>query len=147
MASPSVTVPLLASLLLASSPANPEPPAQAAEFVSRFTAIAQARATPSDVDRFLELCTDDVVYEHPRVSAIIRGKAEVRKGLLGHLGDTRGDRTRLVEWLQGPNVLTLRIERAFEVRDGEVWKPVRRGSVFVLDLDPSGRIRRILDFW
>ena len=67
--------------------------------------------------------------------------------LLGHLGETRSDQTRVVEWLQGPNVLTLRIERIFEARDGEAWKAVRRGSVFVLDLDPSGRIRRILDFW
>jgi hypothetical protein len=138
---------LLTILLLASAPTSPEPPAQAREFVNRFTAVQQAGATPANVDRFLELCTDEVIYEHPRVGAVIRGKAEVRKGLVGHLGDTRSDRTRLVEWLQGPNVLTLRIERAFEARDGEAWKPVRRGSVFVLDLDASGRIRRILDFW
>ena len=136
---------LLGTLLLASP--SPEPPAQAREFISRFAAVQQGKATPSDVDRFLELCTDELVYEHPRVGAVIRGKAEVRKGLLGHLGETRSDQTRVVEWLQGPNVLTLRIERTFEARDGEAWKPVRRGSVFVLDLDPSGRIRRILDFW
>ena len=138
---------LLLTAVLASPLANTAPPQPATEFLTRFAALQQASATPADVDRFLELCTDEVVYEHPRVGAVIGGKAEVRKGLLGHLGETRSDQTRLVEWLQGPNVLTLRIERTFEARDGEAWKPVRRGSVFVLDLDPSGRIRRILDFW
>jgi hypothetical protein len=130
---------------LGAAPTNP--PAQAREFLSRFGAFQQATATPADVERFLELCTDGLAYEHPRVGAVIRGKGEVRKGLLAHLGETRADRTRLIDWVEGPNVLVLHIDRAFEVRDGEAWKPVQRGSVFVLETEPSGRIRRILDYW
>ena len=141
-----MTALVLAGLIAASSSSS-EPPARARDFVTRFGSFQQATATPADVDRFLEPCTDELSYEHPRVGAVIRGKAEVRKDHLSHLGETRGDQTRLVEWVEGPNVLVLRLDRTFEVRDGNGWKPVHRGSVMVLDLDASGRIRRIVDFW
>jgi len=121
--------------------------APAQRFLERFQAMQQASATEADVDRLLALCTDDVVYEHSRVGAIVRGKKDLRAGFVAHLGEVRADRTRLVRSAQGPKLIALEVSRDFEVKDGNAWRPVSRTQLLVLERDDEGRIRRVLDDW
>ena len=55
--------------------------AVAQRFVAAFQAMHQASSTPADVNRLLALCTDELVYEHARVGAVVRGKSRNPRGL------------------------------------------------------------------
>jgi len=139
---------LLIPLLLSAGPAGASDlPAPARQFLERFQAMQQATSTEADVDRLLALCTDDVVYEHSRVGAIVRGKKDLRAGFIAHLGEIRADRTRLVRSAQGPKLVALEVSREFEVKDGNGWRPVSRTQLLVLERDQEGRIHRVLDDW
>jgi ketosteroid isomerase-like protein len=138
---------LLVFLLSGSGAVAEELPAEALRFLSAFQAMQQAGATEADVDRLLALCTDDVVYEHSRVGAVVRGKKDLRAGFVAHLGEIRGDRTRVVRSAQGPKLVALEISREFEVKDGSTWRPVKRGQLLVLERDGKGKIQRVLDDW
>jgi ketosteroid isomerase-like protein len=139
---------LLVPLLLCASQARADAlPPEAQQFLSALTALQQANASEAEVDRLLALCTDDVVYEHSRVGAVVRGKKDLRAGFVAHLGEVRGDRTRVVRSAQGPKLVALEISREFEVKDGNAWRPVKRTQLLVLERDGTGKIRRVLDDW
>jgi ketosteroid isomerase-like protein len=139
---------LLIPLLVSARPSGPSDlPAPAQQFLERFQAMQQASSTEADVDRLLALCTDDVVYEHSRVGAIVRGKLDLRAGFVAHLGEVRADRTRVVRSAQGPKLIALEVSRQFELKDGNAWRPVSRKQLLVLERDQEGRIRRVLDDW
>jgi SnoaL-like domain len=139
---------LLAHLVTAAGPEKTgEVPAVAQKFLERFQAMQQAKATEADVDRLLELCTDDVAYEHARVGAVVRGKPQLRAGFVGHLGEVRGDKTRVVRWAHGPKFIALEVQRDFEVKDGVTWKPVHRAQLLILEHDQAGLIHRVFDDW
>jgi len=124
-----------------------ELPGVAQRFVASFQAMHQAAATAADVDRLLGLCTDDVVYEHAKVGAVVRGKDQLRSGFVAHLGEIRGDRTQVVHSAQGPRLVALEVLRTFEVKEGSLWRPVSRKQLLVLERDGQDRIRRVLDDW
>ena len=139
---------LLVSLVWGSGPAHAETiPSDAQQFLAAFQAMQQAGATEADVDRLLALCTDEVIYEHARVGAVVRGKKDLRAGFVAHLGEVRKDRTRVVHSAQGPKLVALEISREFEVKDGDAWRPLKRTQLLVLDRDGQGKIRRVLDDW
>jgi len=139
---------VLIPLLLGSRPADAdEVPAEALRFLAAFQAMQQAGATEADVDRLLALCTEDVVYEHSRVGAVVRGKKDLRAGFVSHLGEVRGDRTRVVRSAKGPKLVALEVSREFEVKDGNGWRPVSRTQLLVLERNEKGLIRRVLDDW
>jgi len=139
---------VLVPLLLGSRPADAdEVPAEAQRFLAAFQAMQQAGATEADVDRLLALCTEDVVYEHSRVGAVVRGKKDLRAGFVSHLGEVRGDRTRVVRSAKGPKLVALEVSREFEVKDGNGWRPVSRTQLLVLERNEKGLIRRVLDDW
>jgi len=124
-----------------------ELPSVAQRFIAAFQAMQQASATAADVERLLALCTDDVVYEHSKVGAVVRGKSELRSGFVSHLGEIRGDRTQVVHSAQGPKLVAIEVSRTFEVKDGSSWRPVSRRQLLVLERDGQDRIRRVLDDW
>lgn len=124
-----------------------ELPGVAQRFVAAFQAVHQASATAADVDRLLALCTDELVYEHARVGAVVRGKSQIRAGFVAHLGEIRGDRTQVVRSAQGPRFVALEVLRTFEVKDASGWHPVSRRQLLVLERDEQERIRRVLDDW
>jgi hypothetical protein len=124
-----------------------EPPSVAQRFVTAFQAMHQASATPADVDRLLALCTDELVYEHARVGAVVRGKDQIRAGFVAHLGEIRGDRTQIVRSAQGPRFVALEVLRTFEVKDAKGWHPASRKQLLVLERDEQERIKRVLDDW
>src|SRR5262245_28489148 len=43
-------------------------------------------ATAATVDSLMAYYADSVVYEHPSVGAVLRGKASLREGMLGFVG-------------------------------------------------------------
>jgi|KBSMisStaDraftv2_1062788.scaffolds.fasta_scaffold97366_2 ketosteroid isomerase-like protein len=124
-----------------------ELPAVAQRFIAAFQAMHQASSTAADVDRLLALCTDELVYEHARVGAVVRGKSQIRAGFVAHLGEIRGDRTQVVRSAQGPRFVALEVLRTFEVKDGSGWKPVSRKQLLVLERDEQEHIKRVLDDW
>ena len=131
----------------AGSVAAGDVPVAAQRFLDRFEAMQQATATEADVDRLVELFTDDVSYEHAKVGAVVRGKAQLRAGFVAHLGEVRGDRTRVVRWAKGPRFVALEVQRDFEVKSGSGWQPVHRAQLLILEQDQSGLIRRVFDDW
>lgn len=139
---------LLVSLLLGSAVAHADAlPDVAQRFIAAFQAMHQASATAADVDRLLGLCTDDLVYEHARVGAVVRGKSQIRAGFVAHLGEIRGDRTQVVRSAQGPRFVAIEVLRTFEVKDGDAWRPSSRKQLLVLERNEQDRIRRVLDDW
>ena len=138
---------LLVALLSGSGASAEDLPPEAQRFLSAFQAMQQAGATEGDVDRLLALCTDDVVDEHSRVGAVVRGKKDLRAGFVAHLGEVRGDHTRVVRSALGPKLVALEIAREFEVKDGSAWRPVKRSQLLVLERDGKGKIQRVLDDW
>jgi ketosteroid isomerase-like protein len=139
---------LLVSLLLASGVARAEAlPGFAERFIAAFQAMQQASSTAADVDRLLALCTDDLVYEHARAGAVVRGKSQLRGGFIAHLGEIRGDRTQVVHSVQGVRFVALEVLRTFELKEGETWRPMSRKQLLILERNDQDRIRRILDDW
>jgi hypothetical protein len=124
-----------------------ELPAVAQRFVAAFQAMHQGSSTPADVDRLLALCTDELVYEHARVGAVVRGKSQIRAGFVAHLGEIRGDRTQVIRSSQGPRFVALEVQRTFEVKDASGWHPASRKQLLVLERDEKERIKRVLDDW
>jgi hypothetical protein len=124
-----------------------ELPVVAQRFVAAFQAMHQASSTPADVDRLLALCTDELVYEHARVGALVRGKSQIRAGFVAHLGEIRRDRTQVVRSAQGPRFVALEVMRTFEVKDGTGWRPASRKQLLVLERDEQERIKRVIDDW
>jgi len=78
---------------------------------------------------------------------VVRGKAQLRAGFVSHLGEVRGDRTRVVRWAQGPKFVALEVQRDFEVKDGEKWKQVHRAQLLILEHDQGDLIHRVFDDW
>jgi ketosteroid isomerase-like protein len=124
-----------------------ELPAVAQRFVAALQAMHQASSTAADVDRLLALCTDELVYEHARVGAVVRGKRQIRAGFVTHLGEIRGDRTQVVRSAQGPRFVALEVLRTLEVKDASGWKPVSRKQLLILERDEQEHIKRVLDDW
>ena len=132
--------------VLGGARAEPLPPI-AERFLAAFHAIHQGAASPADVDRLLGLCTEDVVYEHSRVGAVVRGKADLRAGFLAHLGETRSDTLRVLHVAQGQRFVALEVARTFDVKEEAGWRAVSRKQLLVLERDEHDRIRRVLDDW
>src|SRR5690349_3341276 len=85
----------------------------AEQAVAARTAMMQEKATPADVDRFLSLATDDVVYEDPVVKMRVQGKETLRKGMSGFLGATRSARTVVTRRIAAANVVVLQQDVRF----------------------------------
>jgi len=115
-------------------------------WVERLSATMQQQASPSDVDRLLDLYADDAVYEHPHANARIQGKQDIRKGISSHLGETRSPRIEITQTLAGEDFAVIELAVAFELHQAEKWLPLQRRQVVVLEFKHS-RIQRIIDHW
>jgi ketosteroid isomerase-like protein len=145
---------ILALLLISSALSGRPSPAQetsgatalARQWVERLTTVMQQNATRQDVDNLLALCTDDAVYEHPRMRARTPGKRRIRAEMAEYLGETRSPSLRVKSTIEGRNVVVLELEVQAEAKRKGGWEPLTRTQVTVLETDGS-RIRRILDYW
>jgi hypothetical protein len=106
----------------------------------------QANATESDIDKALAFCTDDLVYEHPAVKAITKGKENLKHGMAGYLGETKQASFRLGRVLANKNVVMAEVEMKFLAKkeDGS-WTGGGRKNLTVFEIE-DGKIKRILDY-
>ena len=118
----------------------------AGDFLTRWRATMAEDATAGDVDRLLALYADSVVYEHPRVGVRIRGKEQIRGGMLRFLGGTRRPRITVAHRAIVPGVVVLELQVGFEIRRGDGWEPSTRRQVTVLEIQDR-LIVRMIDYW
>lgn len=115
-------------------------------YVKLLAATMEEKATPKDVDELLALCTDDMIYEHPRVGARIQGKEQGRRGRAGFLGATRNPSLKIKNRIAGRGIVVLELALTAEAKRDAGWEPMVRTQVTILETDGS-RIRRIADYW
>jgi hypothetical protein len=103
-------------------------------------------ATPATIDSLLALYSDSIVYEHPNAGAVIRGKGVLRQGMLRFIGTVRALAAEPPAVTVGPGVAIVETRARMEVLDGDKWIPVTRHGIRVIELDPMGRVRRLIDY-
>ncbi len=86
------------------------------------------------------------MYEHPGAGATVRGKDQLRRGMIRFLGSTRAPRDSIVGMMSGEDLVVVELLQAFEIRVGNEWQPQSRHSIKVLEF-AGDRIRRIVDYW
>ena len=109
--------------------------------------LMQQDATAADVDAFLAIGTDNLIYEDPVVKMRIEGKDEIRKGLLAFLGLSRSAHVVVTKRIAVANVVIFEQTVSFEEKQPDNgWKAQSRHQATVFEFDGS-RIRRIADYW
>ena len=106
----------------------------------------EEHASPADVDRLLEMYSDDAVYEHPHAGARIQGKSLQREGIASHLGETRAPKIQITRTIVGESFAIVELAVKLEIRQDTRWIAMERRQVVVLELKDS-RIQRIIDHW
>ena len=109
-------------------------------------ATMQIDATAQDIEKTLEFCSDDIVYEHPAAKARIEGKNKLQAGMASYLGLTRDARYKVEILASNRDVVIATVSRNFLSRqeDGS-WVKGERSNITVFEIE-SGKIRRILDY-
>jgi ketosteroid isomerase-like protein len=74
----------------------------------------QQDATAADVDAFLMLCTDDLIYEDPVVKMKIEGRGQIRQGMISFLSLSRRAHITVMKRIAAANVVVLDQEVSFE---------------------------------
>lgn len=103
-------------------------------------------ATMATVDSLLALYADSVVYEHPSVGAVVRGKAALRAGMERYLGSRPPADMPQPRVVIGPGVVILELPAGPDPRDPSRPVPPTRRALRVLEFDADGLVRRILDY-
>lgn len=105
-----------------------------------------ASATVATIDSLLALYADSVVYEHPSVGAVVRGKAALRNGMERFLGSRpTADRTPPQVTI-GPGIVVLTLPAGPDPREPSKVIPATRRAIRVIEFDTRGLVRRILDY-
>lgn len=105
-----------------------------------------AGATAATVDSLLAYYSDSVVYEHPSVGAVVRGKSALRAGMLRFIGSAPERPSEVPGIVIGPGVAMLAMPARPDPRAPARAIPPERRALRVLEFDGEGRIRRILDY-
>ena len=105
-----------------------------------------ASATTATIDSLLTAYADDVVYEHPNAGAVIRGKALMRRNMAQYLGSIRAVAADTPRVIVGNGVAIVESNMRMEIEDAGKWVPVTRHSIRVIEFDPDGLVRRIIDY-
>jgi hypothetical protein len=136
------------AVLGTSATASPSPLEPAAErAVAARQKMMQQDATAADVDAFLALCIDGLIYEDPVVKMRIEGKEEIRKGMIAFLAASRNARVVVTRRIATANVVVLEQTVSFEEKqDDGGWKPRARDQVTIFEFEGS-KIRRLADYW
>ena len=144
----SVLLAILCAAVSSAALAAPRPDSQAIAqlWVQRLSATMEEHATAADVDRLLELYADDAVYEHPHAGARVEGKAQMRKGVGSHLGETRNPKLQVTQIIGGESFAVVEMNVHLDLHDEDKWVALERRQVVVLEIKDS-RIQRIIDHW
>ena len=105
-----------------------------------------AGATIASVDSLLTLYSDSVVYEHPGVGAVVRGKHALRAGMERYLGSRPVSAIPAMRITVGAGVAVVESPAAVDPRDPARIIPPTRRAVRVFEFDAQGLVRRIIDY-
>lgn len=116
------------------------------EYLAAQNVSMQLNATSQDIEKMLNVFSDDIVYEHPAAKTIIEGKNKMRAGKASYLGLTK-DAKYSVKILSSKNDVVIAIVSMtfLSKQDDGNWKPGHRSNITVFEID-EGKIRRILDY-
>ena len=124
------------------------PPQNLAEnYLNSLEEVLRETATAQDVDRLMFLYSVDVVYEHSRVGALVRGRDEITKQMTGMLGLTRNPDTRVHGSTKGEGVVVIDYTLKMEIRSEAGWRAIERRQITVLETNADGRVKRVLEYW
>ena len=115
-------------------------------YLRALTQTQQETAQPKDIDALLDFYADDIVYEHPRVGAVIEGKARIRQGMLAFLGKTRNPSIRVEKYLGEADVIVVEYDREFEMLSNNNWQQRIQHQVTIFEI-ADGKITRVRDYW
>jgi hypothetical protein len=129
-------------------PATPD--GRLRDIAMRVTALDVRRqlpsATPATIDSLLAFYSDSVVYEHPSVGAVVRGKTALRTGMMRYLGSTQAGTTDTPRIVIGAGVAIIETPGQADPRDRSRPIPPTRKALRVLEFDAQGLVRRIIDY-
>jgi len=132
-------------LLLLTAPA----PATAVEYIKARCATLLKGASASDVERVLAMLTEDAVIEHPKFGQSVRGKDEIRRGMMSHLRDYTGDQHDsgivVLSSIEAPGVIAFRTNTAFAVGEGAERKVIGRDGLTIVQVSGS-QISRLIEY-
>jgi SnoaL-like protein len=106
----------------------------------------ETTGTAATIDSLLVLYSDSVVYEHPNVGAIVRGKAAMRASMQQFLGSIRNVVTTEPRIMTANGAVVVETFARLEVLDGPKSVPVARHGVRIIEFDGHGLVRRIIDY-
>ncbi|HUQ83372.1 MAG TPA: nuclear transport factor 2 family protein [Gemmatimonadaceae bacterium] len=103
-------------------------------------------ATLATIDSLLAFYADSVVYEHPSVGAVVRGKAAMRTGMQRFIGSVRAGATDVPRITIGAGVAVLATTAHPDPRDPSKPVPSTRKALRIFEFDAQGLVRRIIDY-
>lgn len=106
----------------------------------------EATGTAATIDSLLALYSDSVVYEHPNVGAVVRGKAAMRASMPQFLGSIRNVVATEPRVMTANGAVVVETFACLEVLDGTRWVPMVRHGVRIMEFDAHGLVRRIIDY-
>ena len=126
-------------------------PATAAEciiesYLDAWVAVMKVDAGAGQLDHLMDFFHEDIVYEHPRVGAVIEGKPQVRAGLAGFIGSTRNPDIQVRRHIAALDVVVVECDRLYESMSDGRWQAQERHQLTLFELD-GDRIKRIRDYW
>ncbi|HVT39219.1 MAG TPA: nuclear transport factor 2 family protein [Gemmatimonadaceae bacterium] len=130
----------------AAPPAATDMRAIALRIVELETKRQKVTGSVASIDSLLTLYSDSVVYEHPTMSAVVRGKQNMRRNMLAYVGSIRSVTATPPRVTVGHQVAIVETSSRMEVLDGAKWTPVSRHGIRVIEFDAHGLVRRILDY-
>jgi hypothetical protein len=107
--------------------------------------MMQRNATAADVDAFLGLCTDNLIYEDPVVNVRMEDKKQIREAMLHFLGRTGDVKIVITNRLAVANVVVFEQQVSFQDKQNAGNTTIRR-QLTLLEFE-GPKIRRIADYW
>lgn len=119
-------------------------------YLAALSATSHGEATGDDVERVLEFYAEDIVYEHPRVGIRLEGIDAQRQGLTAFLaayaGSAADSRIEIIDFVEGPDVVMLRLNVQFLLRREDAVEKISRDQWRFIETK-DGKIVRIIDYW
>ncbi|MEE8528020.1 MAG: nuclear transport factor 2 family protein [Gammaproteobacteria bacterium] len=115
-------------------------------YLDAWVAVMKVDAGAGQLDHLMDFFHEDIVYEHPRVGAVIAGKPQVRAGLAEFIGSTRNPDIQVRRHITALDVVVVEYDRVYESRSDGRWQAQERHQLTLFELD-GDRIKRIRDYW
>lgn len=106
----------------------------------------QVEATADDVDRLMNYYADEVVYEHARVGATIRGKEQLSQGMRSYLGQTRNSKITVDKVISADDVVVIEYDRSYQYLADGSWHDKVQHQLTIFQIADS-QITRVQDYW